>query len=163
MSLFNIAVTKEEKQFIEAVKESPASVVVAVICFFSVWSVLGLAGFHTYLTTSNQTTNEDVIFLNISTLIFLIFNLNLHWWYTHWFASQIKGSFTGKRGQDKINPYSKGGVCANCIFILCGPMPPSFIGNYAYIHWLINLFNATITILIDFFSLSLSLSLQNDR
>ena len=54
------AVTKEEKQFIEAIKESPASVVVGVVCFFSVWSVLGLAGFHTYLTTSNQTTNEDV-------------------------------------------------------------------------------------------------------
>ena len=53
-------VTKSDKQFIEAIKESPASVLVAVVCFFSVWSVLGLAGFHTYLTTSNQTTNEDV-------------------------------------------------------------------------------------------------------
>lgn len=99
-----VLLTKEEKQFIEAIKESPASVVVAVICFFSVWSVLGLAGFHTYLTTSNQTTNED-----------------------------IKGSFTGKRGQEKVNPYSKGGVCANCIFILCGPMPPSFIDRRGFV------------------------------
>ena len=46
--------------FVDAIKENPASVIEGVICFFAVWSVLGLAGFHTYLTTSNQTTNEDV-------------------------------------------------------------------------------------------------------
>lgn len=46
--------------FMVAVQNNPASVIEGVICFFSVWSILGLAGFHTYLTTSNQTTNEDV-------------------------------------------------------------------------------------------------------
>ncbi|XP_030746720.1 palmitoyltransferase app [Sitophilus oryzae] len=93
-----ILMTREDKQFLEAVKESPPSVIVAVICFFSVWSILGLAGFHTYLTTSNQTTNED-----------------------------IKGSFTGKRGQESFNPYSRGNVCLNCFHILCGPVTPSLI------------------------------------
>lgn len=36
------------------------TVVVGIICFFAVWSLVGLAGFHTYLTSSEQTTNEDV-------------------------------------------------------------------------------------------------------
>ncbi|XP_023025600.2 palmitoyltransferase app [Leptinotarsa decemlineata] len=93
-----ILMTKEDHPFLDAVKESPPSVVVAIICFFSVWSILGLAGFHTYLTTSNQTTNED-----------------------------IKGSFTSKRGQENFNPYSQGNVCLNCFHILCGPITPSLI------------------------------------
>ncbi|KAF4519529.1 hypothetical protein B566_EDAN009432 [Ephemera danica] len=93
-----ILLTKDGKLFLDAVKESPGSVISVVICFFSVWSVLGLAGFHTYLTTSNQTTNED-----------------------------IKGSFSRKRGQDSFNPYSQGNVCANCMYVLCGPTPPSLI------------------------------------
>lgn len=93
-----ILLAKEDRPYFEAVKESPASVIVALVCFFSVWSVMGLAGFHTYLTTSNQTTNED-----------------------------IKGSFSSKRGQASFNPYSKGNICSNCCHILCGPSPPSLI------------------------------------
>lgn len=45
---------------VEAISESPTSVIVVIITFFSCWSVIGLAGFHTFLAASNQTTNEDV-------------------------------------------------------------------------------------------------------
>lgn len=54
----------ESRDLLEVIKITPFSVVVSAICFLSVWSVIGLAGFHTYLTTSDQTTNEDVRFLN---------------------------------------------------------------------------------------------------
>ncbi|GBP93747.1 Palmitoyltransferase app [Eumeta japonica] len=83
---------------LDALRQSPASAIVSCICFFSVWSVLGLAGFHTYLASTEQTTNED-----------------------------IKGSFSGKRGHGNPNPYSRGNVCANCWGVLCGPLAPSLI------------------------------------
>ncbi len=37
-----------------------STVIEAVICFFSVFSVVGLAGFHSYLVSTELTTNEDV-------------------------------------------------------------------------------------------------------
>ena len=48
--------------FSEAMKSGPTSPVVALVAFFSIWSVAGLAGFHSYLTALNMTTNEDVSF-----------------------------------------------------------------------------------------------------
>ncbi|XP_043388220.1 palmitoyltransferase ZDHHC18 isoform X11 [Chelonia mydas] len=63
--------------FVTTLKATPASVLELVICFFSVWSILGLSGFHTYLVASNLTTNED-----------------------------IKGSWSNKRGSEFANPYS---------------------------------------------------------
>lgn len=93
-----IFMNKKDGTFMVAVQNNPASVIEGVICFFSVWSILGLAGFHTYLTTSNQTTNED-----------------------------IKGSFTSRRGQANFNPYGYGNFCLNCLAVLCGPVQPSLI------------------------------------
>lgn len=81
------------------------SVVELVICFFSIWSILGLSGFHTYLVASNLTTNED-----------------------------IKGSWSSKRGaEDSGNPYSYNNVLTNCCATLCGPMPPSLIDRRGFL------------------------------
>ncbi|XP_012679586.1 palmitoyltransferase ZDHHC14 isoform X2 [Clupea harengus] len=90
--------------FLSALKDSPASVLEVVVCFFSVWSIVGLSGFHTYLIGSNQTTNED-----------------------------IKGSWSSKRGKDNYNPYSHGNLFTNCCAALCGPLPPSLIDRRGYV------------------------------
>lgn len=93
------------KSLIQAIQESPASVVELVICFFSVWSILGLSGFHTYLVASNLTTNED-----------------------------IKGSWSSKRGaEDSGNPYTYNSIIQNCCVTLCGPMPPSLIDRRGFV------------------------------
>ncbi len=65
-------------------------------CIFS--SVLGLAGFHTYLVTSNLTTNED-----------------------------IKGSYSNKRTHGNYNPFHAGNGFLNCHHVLCSPLPPTLI------------------------------------
>ncbi|XP_052440593.1 palmitoyltransferase ZDHHC18-B-like [Carassius gibelio] len=88
-----------------ALQESPASALELVVCFFSVWSILGLSGFHTYLVAANLTTNED-----------------------------IKGSWSGKSGGEDVgNPYSYNSIIKNCCSVLCGPMPPSLIDRRGFV------------------------------
>ena len=55
--------------FVETIRQTPASLIEAIVCFLSLWSLLGLVGYHTYLVSVNMTTNEDVrIFLCSCTL-----------------------------------------------------------------------------------------------
>lgn len=64
---------KTGDEVFDVIKKAPFSVIVTAICFFSIWSVIGLAGFHTYLTTSDQTTNEDVSFLSFPKIVNILF------------------------------------------------------------------------------------------
>ncbi|KAJ6663393.1 hypothetical protein lerEdw1_009472 [Lerista edwardsae] len=75
-----------------------------VICFFSVWSIFGLSGFHTYLVASNLTTNED-----------------------------LKGAWSSKRGSEFANPYSHRSILTNCCAVLCGPFYPSLIDRRGFV------------------------------
>jgi len=56
----------KQTSFGEAMRDGPLSPIVAFIAFFSIWSVAGLGGFHTYLVGLNITTNEDVSKNNFS-------------------------------------------------------------------------------------------------
>ncbi|XP_028913764.1 palmitoyltransferase ZDHHC14 isoform X2 [Ornithorhynchus anatinus] len=100
----HVILRSQHSGFLNALKDSPASVLEAVVCFFSVWSIVGLSGFHTYLISSNQTTNED-----------------------------IKGSWSNKRGKENFNPYSHGNIFTNCCAALCGPISPSLIDRRGYV------------------------------
>jgi len=94
----HLVLLSKELSFLDALKETPTSALVFIISFFSVWSVAGLAGFHTYLVSSNLTTNED-----------------------------IKGTWAAKRGERNDNPYSEGSLFGNCCLVVCGPVHPSLI------------------------------------
>uniref|UniRef100_A0A4W6CK31 Palmitoyltransferase n=1 Tax=Lates calcarifer TaxID=8187 RepID=A0A4W6CK31_LATCA len=95
----HITLLIDDMVMLSCLDSSLCTVVELVICFFSIWSILGLSGFHTYLVASNLTTNED-----------------------------IKGSWSSKRGaEDSGNPYSYNSIMTNCCVTLCGPMPPSLI------------------------------------
>lgn len=46
---------------------------------------------------------------------------------------QIKGSWSGKSGEDVTNPYTHRNIFVNCCSVLCGPMPPSLIDRRGFL------------------------------
>ncbi|XP_029114020.1 palmitoyltransferase ZDHHC9-like [Scleropages formosus] len=58
--IVHIVMRSMKTGFVSALKETPGTVLEVVVCFFTLWSVVGLTGFHTYLISLNQTTNEDI-------------------------------------------------------------------------------------------------------
>ncbi|KAF7639934.1 Palmitoyltransferase [Meloidogyne graminicola] len=94
----------EKGTFMDALKETPPSLLTGVINVISIWSVLGLSGFHIYLLALGQTTNED-----------------------------IKGTFSQKLHPQVKNPYDTGNCFKNIFNIICVPEPPSLLDLRGYL------------------------------
>lgn len=97
-NIANLVLRTQTQSFVETIKATPATVVQAVICFFSMWSILCLCGYHTYLISSEISTNED-----------------------------IKDAFSHKRNHENSNPYDNGSIAKNFLNMLCSSTPPSLI------------------------------------
>ncbi|KAJ0049808.1 hypothetical protein NL108_003583, partial [Boleophthalmus pectinirostris] len=60
--IVHVAMRSVVSGFLNTLKETPGTYpfILLLVCFFTLWSVVGLTGFHTYLISLNQTTNEDI-------------------------------------------------------------------------------------------------------
>ncbi|RVE67440.1 hypothetical protein OJAV_G00103190 [Oryzias javanicus] len=59
--IVHVVMRSVDKGFLNTLQETPGTYPLSVlVCFFTLWSVVGLTGFHTYLISLNQTTNEDI-------------------------------------------------------------------------------------------------------
>ncbi|KAK1903802.1 Palmitoyltransferase ZDHHC9 [Dissostichus eleginoides] len=73
-NIVHVVMRSVDKGFLNTLKETPGTypfrlwpqktaavwMMFVLVCFFTLWSVVGLTGFHTYLISLNQTTNEDI-------------------------------------------------------------------------------------------------------
>uniref|UniRef100_A0A1I7TTW9 Palmitoyltransferase n=1 Tax=Caenorhabditis tropicalis TaxID=1561998 RepID=A0A1I7TTW9_9PELO len=59
-SVTHMSLLAQQMPFGEVMRKTPGSIVIIVICFLTIWSIFGLACFHTYLLCADLTTNEDL-------------------------------------------------------------------------------------------------------
>lgn len=59
-NIVHVVLRSVDSGFVNTLKDTPGTVLELLVCFFTLWSVVGLTGFHTYLISLNQTTNEDI-------------------------------------------------------------------------------------------------------
>jgi palmitoyltransferase ZDHHC9/14/18 len=77
--------------FAKVLSDHPISFVLCIYCFIFLWSIGGLALYHTWLISHNLTTHE-----------------------------QIQRSRGLQKG-DKVNPFHTGSIWKNCATVLCRP------------------------------------------
>ncbi|KAM6953523.1 palmitoyltransferase ZDHHC9 [Aplochiton taeniatus] len=58
--IVHVVMRSVDSGFVKTLQDTPGTVLEVLVCFFTLWSVVGLTGFHTYLISLNQTTNEDI-------------------------------------------------------------------------------------------------------
>ena len=88
------------------------------------WSIICLCGYHTYLISSEVSTNEDVFLFNFYFSSIKIIFTNI------FIKIKIKESFNSKRNNENnenANPYDKGSIFSNFANVLCSSLPPSVI------------------------------------
>jgi palmitoyltransferase ZDHHC9/14/18 len=99
LGIIHLLLIAQTATMLDAMRATPGTCVEIMICFFSIWSLIGLTGFHTYLIGFALTTNED-----------------------------IKGSWAPVTNRkDGPNPFSKGNCCSNFGSAICGPQAPSVL------------------------------------
>lgn len=92
---------QEHKNVMTAIKLSPASLIEIAVAFLTMWTIIGLAGYHTLLMCRGITTHEDI----------------------RHFPRVLQQA--GHK-----NPFAKKNKCSTFIYALCGPQIPSLLRGW---------------------------------